>query len=74
MQRRTLFLAGLSCLASLGLASCASPGASTATTTASAPPSHCGYVTSEQGVPPQDQDIFEAFITQIDGRSTGTGM
>ncbi|MEO6103279.1 MAG: PDZ domain-containing protein [Pseudoxanthomonas sp.] len=30
----------------------------------------CGYVTSQQGVVPQSEDIFDVEITQIEGRST----
>ena len=33
----------------------------------------CGFVSDQQGVVPKSQDIFEGFITKVDGRSTPLG-
>ncbi len=33
----------------------------------------CGFVSDQQGVVPKSQNIFEGFITRIDGRSTPLG-
>ena len=69
MQRRMTFLSTLPFIAGLTLVACAtsSPG------TASAAKSQCGYVSANEGVVPESQGIYQAFITQIDGKSTVSG-
>ena len=69
MQRRSIFLSTLPFLAGLVLVASVttSPGTALAAKTA------CGYVTANEGVVPESQGIFAAFITQIDGKSTKTG-
>lgn len=68
MQRRSIFLSTLPFIAGLALVAYAttSPG------TASAAKQQCGYVTAKEGSPPESEGIYPAFITQIDGKSTGT--
>jgi hypothetical protein len=72
MQRRTAMHTALICTVALSLAACATSNPQADTSPTGPSTSHCGHVTSEQGVPPQDQDLYEAFITQIDGRSTNS--
>ncbi|WP_146909045.1 hypothetical protein [Arenimonas daejeonensis] len=69
MQRRSIFLSTLPFIAGLVLVA----GASTSPGTASAAKGECGYVTASEGIPPESEGIYPAFITQIDGKSTGVG-
>lgn len=86
MQRRTATLSFISLTVGLALASCATagsdasadPAATPAPAAAPAPAPaasgrhQCGHVTADEGVVPESQGVYQAFITQIDGKSTTT--
>lgn len=50
-----------------------SPAATAPPAVPSDPSSTCAYVTVSQGEIPESRDIFDATITQIDGKSTPSG-
>lgn len=69
MQRRSILLSSLPLIAGLVLVA----GMASSPTEAEAAKRQCGFVTANEGVVPESQGIFMAFITQIDGKSTKTG-
>lgn len=69
MQRRSTLLSTLPLIAGLVLVA----GTTSSPGTALAAKTPCGYVSANEGVVPESQGIFTAFITQIDGKSTMTG-